>query len=113
MSERRRDDRRETEIRAEVHSQGRRVTGEVRNLSLDGAGLALPEAVAAGEALLALAIVDDAGETTPDTPPLVLPAIVVWTAEVDARRWAAGLRFGAMDEAALVRLERFLSTLDE
>lgn len=113
MQERRSKDRRETTLRAEVRGAGQCVVGEVRNLSLEGAGLALPAAVEEGEVSLALALVDDEGAPMDASDSVELPATVVWTAEVAERRWAVGLSFDALDPTIRPRLERFLSSLDE
>ncbi len=110
MEQRRQHPRFDVRLSAEIQREDGTFTATTKNLSVGGAALECERPVRDGETLrMSLFLVVD-GVEDPQTPPLVVGAEVVWTAEGDDGSHIAGVRFTRISPAQAQWLQRFLQT---
>lgn len=108
MIEHRKHQRYDVRLSAEIQNEHGVFTATTRNLSAGGAALECDRPLNDGETLrVSLFLVVD-GIEDERTPPLVVRALVMWTAEGDDGSHSAGVRFEGMSPAQTQWLERFL-----
>lgn len=107
---RRQHARYDLQMSAEVRTAQTAFTATTRDLSEAGAGLSAEKPLQEGEEVsLGLFLVLDGVES--DTPPLWVKAHVVWAAEADDRRYAAGVRFDVITDDQRAWLRHVLQQL--
>ncbi len=97
----------------ELYHQGSTTVAQVRDLSEGGAGLSLRRSVPEDvEVKVSLVLAED-GIADPNQPPLECKAKVMWSAENEPGKVAAGIRFVALDEHSRMRIRWFVAQLTE
>jgi c-di-GMP-binding flagellar brake protein YcgR len=107
---RRRHERLDLRMSAEVRTTKTAFTATTRDLSEGGAGLNAERPLGEGEEItLGLFLVLDDVES--DTPPLWVKARVAWASETDDHGFAAGVRFEVITDEQRAWLRQVLSQL--
>jgi len=108
---RREHPRYDVSVAAELLLGPDRFACQVKNLSLGGVGLGLHDSVPEqAEVLVNIFLVEDGIEDA-TSPSLNLKASVIWTAEIEPRRWEVGLRFAPLNPAQTRVLQQFFARL--
>src|SRR6516165_2188721 len=95
--QRRRHERLDLRMSAEIRTARTTFTATTRDLSEGGAGLSAERALTEEEEItLGLFLVLDGVES--DTPPLWVKARVVWASESDSQGYTAGVRFEVISD---------------
>ena len=112
-NEKRKHIRHEILVTAEISLEGRVLNARTRNLSSGGVAVVLGESVEEGTILQVSLFLTHDGFEDPDEDALIAEASVMWSAEQEDGRCAAGLRFEKIAPAQVARLGRFIAAISE
>lgn len=100
-------------LAAELNHGGRTHSAGTRDISTSGVGLLLRNALPEGATIALKLFVTQDGIEDPDSDPLDVSSTVIWCAEQEDGSHAAGVRFGELNSAQTMRLERLVIDLGD
>ncbi len=111
MEDKRAHRRYSVEVRGELEVEGNPLSAFTNDLSKGGCGLVVARGVPEGATLKLTLFLTQDGIEDPDEDPFETNAKVMWTAERDDGKVAAGVQFDDLDSAGEGQLAHFLSAI--
>jgi c-di-GMP-binding flagellar brake protein YcgR len=99
------------EVRGELEVDGSPLSAATNDLSKGGCGLIVRRAIPEGGTLKLTLFLTQDGIEDPDEDPFETEAKVMWTAERDDGKIAAGVQFGPLGQDGETQLAHFLRAI--